>query len=82
MGFLGTEGLSFKGEVQTVANQEREGVQKQARDSQEKKYNFGAGSWSPQITNISMSLRSSLEVKAQPNGRSFRETSKLIGRTI
>ena len=44
MGFLGTEGLSFKGEVQTVANQEREGVQKQARDSQEKKYNFGAGS--------------------------------------
>ena len=29
-----------------------------------------------------MSLRSSVEVKDQPNGRSFRETSKLIRRTI
>ena len=43
MGFLGTEGLSFKGEVQTVANQEREGVQKQARDSQEKSVTLGQG---------------------------------------
>lgn len=32
MGLLDTEGLSFKGEVQTVTNQEREGVQKEARD--------------------------------------------------
>ena len=57
-------------------------MQKQARDSQGKMCNFGAGSSSPEITNISMSLRSSVEVKAQPNGKSFRETSKLISETI
>lgn len=82
MGLPGTEGLTFKGEVQTVTNKEREGVQKRARGSQGKRCNFGAGSWSPQITNISMSLRSSVEVKAQLNGKSFRETSKFVSRTI